>query len=193
MDKFLAKAKVDKRIYVHNDLENAAFYFAKRVEERSKKDDREGIGLEMMACLIMLAFAAEAQFNFLGFKLIKEWKEKEPALVKVHAVLKELKVDNDLKARPYKTIHELKDLRDMLAHGKPQEIQLEETVVATEEELSKKGALTHDYEQFLTEAFVAQACEDVDAIWKDLLKRADLKITDTITSGGVEWTVTRSA
>jgi hypothetical protein len=81
----------------------------------------------------------------------------------------------------------------MLAHGKPQEIQVEETVVATEAELAKKGALSHEYEQFVTEAFVAQAYEDVDAIWKDLVKRAGLTVIDTITSGGVEYTITQKA
>ena len=44
MDKFMAKAKVDKNIYVHNDLENAAFYFAKRVKKRAEDGDRDGIG-----------------------------------------------------------------------------------------------------------------------------------------------------
>lgn len=188
----MAKAKVDKNIYIHNDLENAAFYFAQRVKERVEKGDRAGIGHDMMACLIMLAFTVEAQFNFLGFKLIDKWKEKDGAIAKVHAVLQELKVDNDLSKRPYKTIEDLKRLRDMLAHGKPQEIQWAETVVATEAELAKKGALSHEYEQLLTAEFVKQACEDVDAIWKDLVERAGLKITDTITSGGIEYTITRT-
>jgi hypothetical protein len=61
---------------------------------------------------------------------------------------------------------------------------------ATEEELRKAGALVADYEVFLTEGFVAQAYEDVDAIWKELLKRSGIEVMDAITSGGVEYTIT---
>ena len=193
MDKLQAKAKVDKNIYIHNDLANTAFYFAKRVKERAEKGDRDGIGHDMMACLVMLAFTVEAQFNFLGFKLINDWNEKDGALAKAHAVLKVLETDNDLSTRPYKTIQDLKNLRDMLAYGKPKEAKWEETVVATEAELAKHGALNADYEEYLTDAFVVQAQEDVDSIWKELLKRAGLKITDTITSGGIEYTIAEKA
>jgi hypothetical protein len=61
---------------------------------------------------------------------------------------------------------------------------------ATEEELRKAGALVANYEVSLTEGFVAQAYEDVDAIWKELLKRSGLEMMDAITSGGVEYTIT---
>jgi hypothetical protein len=188
----VTNVKVAKNIYVHNDLENTAFYFKEQVKERAETQDRDGIGHDMMACLVMLAFTVEAQFNFLGFKLKGDkWKEKAPTIEKVHTVLKHLDVDNDLSQRPYKTIVDLKTLRDTLAHGKPTVIKTQEKEwKATEEELQKAGALVADYEVFLKEEFVAQAYEDVDAIWKELLKRSGIEIMDAITSGGVEYTVT---
>jgi hypothetical protein len=191
MTSVITNVKVAKNIYVHNDLENAAFYFKERVKERAEKGDRNGMGHDMMACLVMLAFAVEAQFNFLGFKLIEKWDERARALDKVHTVLKHLGADNDLTERPYKTIVDLKTLRDTLAHGKPTVIKTEEKEwKATEEELRKAGALVANYEVSLTEGFVAQAYEDVDAIWKELLKRSGLEMMDAITSGGVEYTIT---
>jgi hypothetical protein len=195
MANVITNLKVAKNIYVHNDLENAALYFKQRVQERAEKGDKEGIGHEMMACLVMLAFTIEAQFNFLGFKLKgDEWKEKNPAIDKVHAVLEHLKVDNDLSERPYKTIVRLKKLRDMLAHGKPKEIDRKEAKwQATEEELRKLGALNADYEELVTQKFVFEAYEDVDTIWKDLIKRAGIDFMETITAGGVEYTITYQA
>jgi hypothetical protein len=194
MASVITNVKIAKNIYVHNDLENAAFYFKARVRERAEKGDRDGIGHEMMACLVMLAFAVEAQFNFLGFKLIEKWDERARALDKVHTVLKYLNADNSLSERPYKTIVDLKALRDTLAHGKPTVIKTEEKEwKATEDELRKAGALVADYEALLTDGFVAQAYEDIDGIWKELLKRSGIEIMDTITSGGAEYTITHEA
>jgi hypothetical protein len=59
----VTNVKVAKNIYVHNDLENTAFYFKEQVKERAETQDRDGIGHDMMACLVMLAFTVEAQFT----------------------------------------------------------------------------------------------------------------------------------
>ncbi len=185
--------KVDKNIFVHNDLANAAFYFKERIKERVAKKDREGIGHEMIACLTLLAFTVEAQFNFLGYKLVADWNERDTALNKVHAVLKALDVDNDLKAAPFKTITQLKDFRDKLAHGKPKEVKWEGEAQITEAALATLGALATDYEALLTEALVFEAHDHVDAIWKDLLTKSGLSISDTITHSGIEYTIVEPA
>ncbi len=69
MGKIKVRLKAHRRIYIHNDIGNAVFYFKKRVDERVAKDDREGVGLEIIAGLTLLAFEVEAKFNFLGYKL----------------------------------------------------------------------------------------------------------------------------
>lgn len=90
MEQVNAHVKVNKSIYIHNDIDQAAYYFKQRVEDRAAKGDRDGIALEMIACLVLLAFVSEARFNFLGHKLVKNWDERMPALVKVEKVLKRL-------------------------------------------------------------------------------------------------------
>ena len=184
-----AHVKVDKHIYMHNDIDQGAFYYKERIKEKLAKGDRDGIGYEMMACLVLLAFAVEAKFNFLGHKLIKNWNEWDSALHKVKRVLKHLGLNDDLKDPPYKTIDDLKNFRDTLAHGKPQEIKYEGDIVATEEELRQQGRLTAEYQKFLKEELVYKAYEDVETIWKDLLTRSGLNIMDTITHGGMEYTI----
>jgi hypothetical protein len=189
MEKFKARVKVRKNIYIHNDIDQAALHFKQRIEARAAKGDRYGIGTEIMACLILLAFANEARFNFLGYKLIEKWDERMPIFVKVQKVLKHLGLRFEKGRRPYKTIADLKAFRDTLAHGRPVEVSFEEDMTATKLELVEQGSLTADYEEFLKEAFVYDAHEDLEAIWKDLLKRSGLNIRDTITQGGIEYRI----
>src|SRR5262245_56423591 len=79
-----------KYVYIHNDLSNSAFHFKTRIEERLANDDRVGITFDCMACLVMCAFSFEAYINFLGSKLIADWKERQPFNDKVDQVLKHL-------------------------------------------------------------------------------------------------------
>jgi hypothetical protein len=189
MAKVTAHVKLNKRIYIHNDIDQAAFYFRQRIESRAAQGDRDGIGLEMIACLTLLAFAVEARFNFLGFMLIEDWNERDTTLNKVNIVLESFDIKDDFKKRPYKTIVDLKTFRDTLAHGKPEVVEYEGEITATEEELKQKGRLSAEYEKFLKEELVFQAYEDVETIWADLLKRSGLDIFETITHGGIEYTI----
>jgi hypothetical protein len=56
MTKMKVHLKAHRHFYIHNDIGNAAFYFKERVNDRIAKDDRDGIGLEIMAGLTLLAF-----------------------------------------------------------------------------------------------------------------------------------------
>lgn len=173
-----------KDIYIHNDLANAAFYFKERIAERLKNDDREGVGIEMMACLTMIAFAVEARMNFLGYKLIEKWKERAPYMVKVEKVTKRLGDAPNFGERPYKTIESLKNFRDTLAHGKPLEIRTAVEVEATEEELRGRGYLGAPWEAAVTGELVEMGFEDMEVVWRDLLARSKLGVMETITQGG---------
>ena len=64
MGKIKVHLKAHRHIYIHNDIGNATFYFKNRVDERIAKDDRDGVGLEIIAGLTLLAFEVEARFNF---------------------------------------------------------------------------------------------------------------------------------
>ncbi|WP_112099805.1 hypothetical protein [Mesorhizobium hawassense] len=183
-DKIKVRVQEHRNVFIHNDLANAAFYFKQRISERLKNGDHEGVGLEMMACLTMIAFAVEAKFNFLGHRLVAKWDERAPYLDKVRRVTKHLGVAFDDKTRPYKSVRDLKDFRDTLAHGKPLELRTDKEIVTTHEELEKRGYLTADWQKRLTEQFVNDAFDDMEAIWRDLLARSNLAIFDTLTSGG---------
>ena len=93
MKKIRAKYVGKKHIYIHNDLFESAHYFKEKIEIKLKNNDLDGIIFEYMACLIMLAFTFEAEINFLGHKLITNWKERRPFENKITEVFKYLKID----------------------------------------------------------------------------------------------------
>lgn len=89
-----------------------------------------------MACAVMVAFAFEANVNFMGFKLheagkLSSWKEREPFMEKLKKVFGALGILADLDKRPLKSMERMKVLRDTLAHGKPAYGEYEQVVVGT--------------------------------------------------------------
>jgi hypothetical protein len=137
----------------------------------------------MIAGLTITAFAVEANFNFLGWKLIDGWNERQPFFKKVKQICKHLSVDVDWDNRPFATIKKLKEFRDTLAHGKPEVLENEEEVILTDDELRKRGWLTPEWEKFLTGDFVTEAYDDMEVIWKLLLVESGLELFDTVTGG----------
>jgi hypothetical protein len=155
MAKIKVHLKAHRHIYIHNDIGNAAFYFKNRVDERIAQGDREGVGLEIMAGLTLLAFEVEARLNFLGEKLMgAHWKERKWSVItKVKKICAHLKVfEPDFKVRPYSSIEKLKEFRDTLAHGKPEKKVFEKEVVATAGELKAMGILHADWEAYTTQS-----------------------------------------
>jgi hypothetical protein len=59
----------------------------------------------------------------------------------------------DFSVRPYLNIAKLKDFRDTLAHGKPEDKFLDEEVVATAEELEEMGILHAEWEAYIDQGF----------------------------------------
>jgi hypothetical protein len=183
-ENFAVKIRDNAHIYIHNTLENAAWYLKEKIEARIRANDRDGIGLEIMACLIMIAFSFEAKINFLGFKAFgDQWGEGRPYLHKVKRVSRKLGVQIDCDARPYLTVRDLKRFRDTVAHGKPAEIRGEKDVTITREELERRNILKADWEKSLNEEFLRRAYDDTEELWKDLFDASGLKIIDTITGG----------
>ena len=138
MEKIRARHTGEKNIYVHNDLSNAAFYFKNNIEEKLKAENESGIAFDYMACMIMLAFTFEAKINFLGHKLIASWKERQSFDDKVSEVLKHLNVEPDWSSRPYQSIEKMRQFRNSIAHGKPIEIEFDNTIENSADELDRQ-------------------------------------------------------
>lgn len=167
--------------YIHNDLENAAFYFKNRIDSRYDAKDMEGIAHEIMACLTMLAFTVESRFNFLGYKLIDDWKERQPIKDKIKTVARRLNIEADFGKKPFSNFNMLFDFRDTLAHGQPKLINNEKELITTHEELDSRGFLEADWEKFVNQEFLNEIYTDVETIWDIFLKASGLRAFDTVT------------
>jgi hypothetical protein len=105
-------------------------------------------------------------------------------LTKFERVAKKLNIPVEYGSRPHKTVKLLKEFRDTLAHGKPFEIDQEQELIATYEELDRSKLLQAEWEKrFLTEEFVSRAHDDSETIWKTFLQASGLSVFDTITHG----------
>lgn len=184
MEKIRARVQQKKNIYIHNDLSNAALHFKKSIETRLEQDNRAGITFDYMACAVMLAFTFEAKLNFLGHKLFgSEWNEKDTFDNKVDRVFEKLGVSRDQSKRPFSSIERLRAFRNTIAHGKPVEVEHDETVVAAQEELDRRIDLSGEWEKACRHDAVFEAYDDLDRLWKELLQKSKLEIFDTMTRG----------
>lgn len=182
MTKLRARHKGERFVYIHNSLSNASYYF-KDIIETKQKNSGAGVGLDCMACLVMLAFTFEANINFLGDHFIKGWKEKSPFNSKVKKVFEAFDIERDESKRPYSSVILAKKFRDTLAHGKPIKEKFDEIVEGTPAELENLASLAGDWEQCCKPEIVLAVYEDVDALWKELIGAAKLDVWDTMTRG----------
>lgn len=173
------------QIYVHNDLLNTAYYFHKRINDRLKNEDYKGVGLEMIAGVTMIAFAMEAAFNFYGFKTCGEkWNEWEKPAKKVKQVFDALKIETDEAARPYSSIAEVREVRNLIAHGKPEEFEFTETAVMTLDEIETPQTLSSAWNGKVCITNLNKWYEDLCEIDKLLRKASGLDIL-AVSSGGM--------
>ncbi len=81
----------------------------------------EGQFFNSMNTLVYSAFALEAFFNHIGQHLFDDWEETErkiPKYKKLKKIRKKLGINSDLKVEPYKSVRDVFNLRDSLAHGR---------------------------------------------------------------------------
>lgn len=171
-----------KNVYVHNDLMQAAHHFKLLIELRRKDPSYEGIHYDYMACLTMLAFALEAQINFIGYKCIKEWNEKAFFPVKLDCAIKFLEIDFDKQKRPFSSLERLKHFRNSVAHGKPEESEIETTIEGTE--FQSRLELNASWDQYCTYEIVCESYDDLDEFWKLMIESSPIESHETVTNGG---------
>ncbi|WP_316674895.1 hypothetical protein [uncultured Tolumonas sp.] len=187
--KLRVEQEINKNIYVHNDIANAAHHLSSRIESNKINGIEEGISLDIMSCLIMLAFEFEAKVNFIGHMKIKEWNERDNFHNKTKTIYKSLKLNLIKDSRPYKTILTLKDYRDSIAHGKPLHINKNEIIELLNNERNPDVDLENSFYDLCTIEFMRECKEDIDKIWNEWLTAANIEIQETFTHGSFSTTV----
>ena len=87
----------------HNTLLTLARYQVEVVRAKSDSGDHGGIGLDCIAAVISMAFAAEALINFVGEVKVTKWKESQRYPKKVAALEAALQISMDRTTEPFTT------------------------------------------------------------------------------------------
>jgi len=102
------------------------------------REEEEGRFFQNMNVLVYSAFAMEAYFNHLGAHLYSDWQCRERKLSKLKKLRQfneRLHLNRDLAEEPYRSVLDVFDFRDALAHGKTENVESQETVELTEDDL----------------------------------------------------------
>jgi hypothetical protein len=186
MAKVKARVTGERKLYLHNTLENSARFLKQTIERKLAEGNRDGIMFDYMNLGILLAFDFEAKVNFMGAKYVKPWEEKQRWKCKANRVFKQLGVARDWGKRPYSSIERMKKFRDTIAHGKPFEVPIDKEVTGEEEEIRKEVVnLAHAWEKIATHDEIMQAYEDTEKVWREMIEKSGIDIHDTLDQG--EW------
>jgi hypothetical protein len=180
----IAKLEYEGRALIHNDLISAAFNLKERIDANMKKGELSGIGLDIMAAVTMTAFAYEAYLNFVGFTVIEDFVEFQNGKKKRNQIMAALGIEWNDDVRPFATINRLIEVRDIMAHGKPYFVKTEWEAIGTHSELVEQirsyrvgieGQIDYD--------LLRDAYDDVEVVWRMMLKAGGIEAFDTLDGG----------
>ncbi len=186
--KVRARVQRETKVFVHNDLSQGATYFNDTIQAKLAEGKRDAIAFDGMACALMVAFAFEANLNFMGSYLLttgklKEWNEMQSFTKKLDKVFGALAIPIEKEKRPLSSMQRMKTLRDTLAHGKPVEKSEDDVVTGEPEELERGMSLASDWEKEVKPEVVKECLEDLDALWKTMIEKSGISVFETMTHG----------
>lgn len=165
------------RVYPHNDLFNLAHYQRGVINQKVSDGNNDALSLDCMSSLIALAFSIEAPVNFVGHKRVTDWEERQPYREKMDQVCNVASLNFDTDVEPFRTLWELKELRDSIAHGQPVEVN---TTAHTREELH--ASMECPWDQHLNPTYVNNAYEQAKQFERMLFSNCGITVGETVTS-----------
>lgn len=178
-----AKALISRSRDVHMYAE--LWHASKCVLERGI-ENKKGSKWQFLSSIVLTAFALEAYMNHVGHALEKQNTlpicrqcfDRLPTLDKLRRICDALGVEFHEGERPFQTLQELKEFRDLMAHGKTETIEPKPRVKPAEQaDVIFSKRLFADWEQKIkTQQFAERARADVEeALTKIHAARPDPK------------------
>lgn len=157
------------------------------------KGSQEGQLYTVVASLIFSAFTLEAYLNHLGKLRNKEWYEierKYPKLEKYKLFTAAANVNVDFNVRPYRTLKELFEFRDRMAHGKTTTECVSVCIDEYEDRIPQLISET-DWQAYAKLETARQAIEDVEVLIKELHSSSGYSGNPFNNLGGATYGVTQ--
>ncbi len=168
---------ISYRVYPHNDLLNLANYHLEILNDKVENGVKNSIALDCTSVLISLAFSVEAIVNYVGYKCIKEWKERQPFHKKMEEICESANISINAESDLFEVINQLKIIRDSIAHGKPIEGKTDDNF---SEGMNKY--LKSPWDEYLNPEFTNLAYESVKEFKNLLFSRYKIKPGTALTS-----------
>jgi hypothetical protein len=175
-----ARVTGHRKLHIHNTLENFADFTKGVIEDKIKRNERDGIGFDYMTLGIMLAFDFEAKMNFMGKRYVKPWNEFQKWKAKLKLVFQTLHMTVDWNKRPYTSLVKMKTFRDTIAHGKPVDEPVDYETTDEEANIRKTLNLRQAWEEMVTHDEIMQACDDTEIVWKEMVEKSGIDINDLL-------------
>lgn len=150
----------------------------------------------LVASLIFSAFTLEAYLNHLGKLRNKEWDEierKYPKLDKYKLFSAAANVRVDFGVRPYRTLIELFNFRDHMAHGKTIREQPFAIDVNANEDYLPQILVENDWQAAVTLEMARHAIADVEVLIKELHSSSGFSDNPFNKLGGASYSVAQKS
>jgi hypothetical protein len=190
--KIKARVQKTKHVFVHNDLSQAALHHEDAIQEKLNNGKRNGIAYDGMACALMVAFAFEANVNFIGFKLheagkLPNWQEREKFDKKLNKVFKALSIPVEEDKRPT-FVHEAYE--SAARHAGARQARLCRIRQGSGRHAGRNRPIhrawnlrARGWETECTPDAVKEARGDLEELWKLMIEKSGLSLYDTMTGG----------
>jgi hypothetical protein len=169
-----ARVTGERKLHIHNTLENFSHFTKGVIEDKIKKGVTDGIGFDYMSLGIMLAFDFEAKVNFMGARYVRPWNEYQKWKDKLKLVFKTLGMTVDWNKRPYTSLTKMKTFRDTIAHGKPVHEKVDYETTDEEANIRKTFNLKQAWEDMVTHEEIMQAYDDTEVVWKEMVTKSGI-------------------
>lgn len=169
---------MSQKYIVEGQREVKSYAYMRMAASHSLKcaiDNEEGSFYQFMSSLMFSAFTLEAYMNHLGSAKIEYWNEIESIryLDKLKVLYLNLGLEFDKSRRPLQTIISLVKFRNLMAHGKTENITATTVInTPTPSYEQKYGAMEATWEKFCNAVDAQKVFDDVSEIVELLNKIA---------------------
>jgi hypothetical protein len=161
----------------HNDLFNLAFHHIETMRGKQARGEAEGLALDSLSSLIATAFAVEAVINFVGARNVAGWVERRSPTAKLAQLCDVLDIQREEYGELFRTLDELRGLRNSLAHAQPQEL-----VIVDGGREALDGAMRGPWGPVGTPAYAENAFATAQEFRRILFARAGITPGSALTS-----------
>ncbi len=164
---------------------------ASRLALNQAKEIEKGRFYNCMSVIIYSAFCIEGYLNHVGAKIIESWDILERKLSpeeKLQIIYSKLHIFPDKGKRPYQTIKDIFQIRNLFAHPRTEYISETKDIIG--DLIDPPDTPLLEWEKNISIEFAEKCHKDTKKVIEEINRLAKLPETPLLSSGHVDWTKT---